>query len=122
MELYKFALEAWKQEYKDYVSKFGGMVLDGDFKTKFNAPIAPTSYAKQYENVIKQLEMSSDNIITLDANEFRNYILDEWNFRDAFYTQTTRYMGDFKNESTSVIAFSASNMAKLSSWTDENEF
>ena len=85
IEIYDLALANWKEEYSKYVVDFAFRVKSGDFKVLFSPPQKPSSYAKKYEDVISQLDMSSDQVIKLDASEFKNYILDEWGFSASFY-------------------------------------
>lgn len=85
-ELYAEALRVWKDDYQKYVKEFASKVKGGDFKQSFYPPTKPTSYAKEYEQVIAQLDMSSDENIELNRNEFRQYVLDEWSFNPSFYT------------------------------------
>ena len=84
-ELYDLALSSWKENYAKYVSEFYKKVKAGDYNASFAPPVKPTSYAKNYEQVIKQLEYSSDEIINLSSTEFQNYVLDEWTFSFHFY-------------------------------------
>ena len=115
VELYKATHSAWTESFTKYVSDFAKKIKGGDLKTSYNPPHEPTSYAKQYEQVISQLEMSADDIITLDATEFKNYILDEWHFSDSVLRMSSTYLNS--NTTIGYSAFdslSASNKAKLS--------
>lgn len=96
VEIYNTAMLAYETNYKDYVSEFAKEVAKGDLKREFRPPIRPVSYAKNYEDVISQLEYEAEDVITLSSQEFKNYILDEWNFTNVFYSNTQTMFGSHK--------------------------
>ena len=113
IEIYDLALANWKEEYSKYIADFAKKVKAGDFKVPFSPPQRPSSYAKKYEDVISQLDMSSDQIIKLDASEFKNYILDEWVFSASFYSSSSSIIG---NDLYSTL--SISNISKMARYAD----
>lgn len=44
----------------------------------------PQDYSKDYDRALKMLEMSVDKEIELDQNEFRQYVMDEWGWKQQF--------------------------------------
>lgn len=48
------------------------------------APIEPTSQAKEYEKVIRQLELSIDDRVTLNDTQFQTYVMDDWFWKPTF--------------------------------------
>jgi CHAT domain-containing protein len=48
------------------------------------APIEPTSQAKEYEKVIRQLELSIDEQVTLNDTQFQTYVMDDWFWKPVF--------------------------------------
>lgn len=56
------------------------------------ALIQPQSYVKQYDQAISMLEMSVDDEIVLGANEFNQYVLDNWNWKQLFSTVNSTYL------------------------------
>ena len=54
--------------------------------------VQPVSYVKQYDQAIAILEMSVDDEIILDANEFNQYVLDNWNWKQMFTTVNSNYL------------------------------
>ena len=113
IEIYDLALANWKEEYSKYVADFAKKVKSGDFKVSFSPPKKPTSYAKNYEDVISQLDMSSDQIIKLNESEFNNYILDEWGLSFSFYSSFLT-ASSFQTESLSL-----SNISKMAKYTND---
>ena len=114
IEIYDLALATWRDEYSKYVADFAKKVKAGDFKVSFSPPTKPSSYAKKYEDVISQLDMSSDQVIKLDATEFKNYILDEWGFSASFYNSVS-----FINADPAGSGLSISNISKMAKYTND---
>jgi hypothetical protein len=48
------------------------------------APAMPTSQAKEYEKVIRQLELSIDDKIVLNDTQFQTYVMDDWFWKPVF--------------------------------------
>ena len=110
VELYNFAYEEWQKKYTLYVAEFAKKVKNGDYKAKFNPPQAPISYAKNYEDVLMQLSLTYDDVISLDEHSFKNYVLDEWNFTSSFYSTVKTFYSPMSSGSS----FSKTNLEKLS--------
>ena len=112
-EIHSEALRVWKNSYTKYVSKFASNVKKGIFNEFFNPPKKPTSYAKEYEDVISQLEYSADTHITLNNNEFKQFILDEWIWATAFYSPFTTH------SSFQAANLSPSSLAKINTYSHQ---
>lgn len=63
---------------------------DGELKTNVEMPI-PVSYEKEYDNAIAMVEWSQDDEITLEAHDFKAFVLDEWGWRGHFAAATSHY-------------------------------
>ena len=53
----------------------------------------PADYTKEYDRVIKMLEMSIDDTVELDDVAFGQYIMDDWNWKLQFLTSNSAYSG-----------------------------
>jgi len=51
----------------------------------------PVDYRSAYDTVIAMLELSEDETIALAADEFRQFIQDEWDWKDGFVKQNAAY-------------------------------
>jgi len=51
----------------------------------------PQSYEKAYDQIIKMLEMSSDEIIKLSSDEFACFVMDDWDWKESFKNTTMSY-------------------------------
>lgn len=60
-------------------------------KVKWNES-RPTNNTKDYDRVIKMLEMSVDGFIELTSDEFANFVQDDWNWKDHWMLSNSKYM------------------------------
>lgn len=51
----------------------------------------PVNQTKDYDKVIAMLEMSLDTEIELTQQEFANYVLDDWSWKDQFWATNSVY-------------------------------
>lgn len=56
----------------------------------------PRSYIKEYDRVIRRLEMEVDDVVELDAREFQSWVLDEWNWHGEFVGTTSLYTANVR--------------------------
>ena len=60
--------------------------------SKFRAPpSAPRSYENDYERAIMMVEMSVNDHIELDADQFDQYVRDNWAWKPNFVTLSEAY-------------------------------
>ena len=52
---------------------------------------APTEHTKDYDRVIRMLEMSTADEIVISETQFAQYVLDEWGWMGQFKATTSRY-------------------------------
>lgn len=56
----------------------------------FNGP-RPTDHTADYDVVIQMLQEGTDNTLTLTASDFRRFVLDRWDWTDAFVSTSNAY-------------------------------
>ena len=54
----------------------------------------PSNHAKDYDRVITMLEMSVDDTITLDAQAFDRYVMDNWDWSRFALATNTAYAAE----------------------------
>jgi hypothetical protein len=64
--------------------------LDSITKIK-SVPHKPVSYETSYTKAIRMLELSVDNEIELEAHDFDQLVLDEWQWKQSFSTMNSTY-------------------------------
>lgn len=52
----------------------------------------PEEHTKDYDRVLKMIAMSVDDHITLTAQEFGQYVLDDWNWKESWTVSNSKYM------------------------------
>jgi hypothetical protein len=57
--------------------------------------VIPTDHSEVYENSIRMLEWNVDETITLEADEFRQLVRDEWDWSCHFNALVSDYTGQF---------------------------
>ncbi len=57
----------------------------------------PVSHTKDYDRVIKMLEMSTAGEITCTEKQFSQYVLDEWSWQNEFATSNALYNSKVRN-------------------------
>lgn len=55
--------------------------------------VAPEDHTKDYERVVRMLEMSTASEISISEHQFAQYVLDEWGWKGKFALDTQRYLG-----------------------------
>lgn len=78
------SIKAYRVKVADLMAKELQKVVSGEkFETYFNVS-KPTSHEKDYDLIIKMLEMSVDDFIEIDPNEFNQFVNDDWNWKSSF--------------------------------------
>ena len=52
----------------------------------------PQDHTNDYDVIIGMLEFSLDTDIQLDEYQYRNYVLDKWDWKGAFMTSNSAYL------------------------------
>lgn len=103
LEVHKAAYVDAKEGWEKAVSKFlkshyDSFVADGYLKDSdgedvryLHIPEKPENHSKDYERVLKMLEMSTETEIELTQQDFSRYVMDEWEWKSKFETSTSAY-------------------------------
>lgn len=51
----------------------------------------PQDYTKSYDRIIAMLEMTIEETIEIDQTQFRNYVLDEWDWSEQWAGTNSKY-------------------------------
>lgn len=55
--------------------------------------VPPSDYTSVYDTAIRMLEMHTGDTVTLEASEFRNMVMDAWDWQKSFLHSNLRYSG-----------------------------
>lgn len=96
IQLYKEAVEGWKTDAMDqYQTAIKVLEDENKVTTHFDLQ-KPESHVKDYDRVIRMLEMSVDDEIELSSHEFEQYVQDEWGWKDLFVTSNAKYAASLR--------------------------
>lgn len=65
----------------------------GDRETVQWTEFPPQTQVKDYDRVIRMLELSVDSEIELAADEFANFVQDDWHWKDSWVMSNSAYIG-----------------------------
>lgn len=51
----------------------------------------PQDHRREYDRVLRMLELSADEVVELQQQEFVQYVLDEWSWKQAFAITNSTY-------------------------------
>lgn len=93
---YKTAFENFKKEFKENLQKkleeVDGYQIGQNIYACVNMQV-PCTYLKDYDRILKMLQLSIDEVIELTEKEVQYYVLDEWNWKGSWATTIVSYQG-----------------------------
>lgn len=94
--IFEEAQKGYRQEAIELLDK---ALKDAREGRKINTYIrldSPVDQTEDYDVAIKMIEMSVDDAIEISEGDFRNYVLDQWHWRQKFDTTNAFYMSKIK--------------------------
>ena len=103
-EIYKKAFVGYREEVIQHLEFILSEILekDGKINTKIDL-IVPQDHTAEYDRIIGMLEMSVDETIEIDGTEYRQYILDEWDWSKNFSSTSSSYSSGSSTSSFSDL-------------------
>lgn len=94
-KLYAQAIKGYRQQAWDWFHEQALLAADetAEFQTYFPGE-RPEDHTNDYDVVLDMLAMSEDQEVTLSATDFRKYVRDEWQWKQAFLTNSAHYLGE----------------------------
>lgn len=91
LKQYEEAISGWQEEVRKGLSVLLQNATTGEsFSTFLNLP-EPKSYTLDYDEIISQIEWNEEDHIELSHSEFKQFILDDWNWKHDFAGATAMY-------------------------------
>jgi hypothetical protein len=88
---YKESKENYQKELVELLTTMLRIAKAGlKVETDIDLP-EPVEYLNAYDRAIAMLEVSLDAEVELDANQFAQYWMDEWHWRDQFFASNSTY-------------------------------
>lgn len=88
-DAYAGYLETCKELLEELLEDFN----EGERDTVQWTEFPPQSQVKDYDRVIRMLELSVDSEIELSADEFANFVQDDWAWKDQWTLSNSAYIG-----------------------------
>ena len=63
----------------------------------------PVSHSDDYDRVIRMLELSVENKIVLNSNEFDSYVRNQWGWRSSFLATNSIYLSGYSATTGSFL-------------------
>ena len=89
----------YEDAYKGYLETCGETLMKlleefnaGERETVQWTEYPPQSQVKDYDRVIRMLELSVDSEIELQADEFANFVQDDWHWKDNWLISNSNYI------------------------------
>jgi len=90
-KIFEEALEGYRKEMEATLETALELVKKGKrIVHRISLPV-PTNETSSYDTAIKMLEMGTEDVIELSAQDFACLVEDKWEWRDAFLTSNSSY-------------------------------
>ncbi|HWQ10294.1 MAG TPA: hypothetical protein VN436_14335 [Holophaga sp.] len=101
---FEHAIDGYRQEVKAALNKWDNLLNHAATNNAADVHLAPQAvkaigslqapkhFLADYDQALSMLEMSVDEQITLDVNEFRRLVLDDWGWKQDFVSHSSVYI------------------------------
>jgi hypothetical protein len=90
-DVYLTAMDGYRKVVIDWFNEQLDKAQNGmPFVTYLHEPM-PEDHTDDYDVVLSMLAMSIDETITLTLSEYRQYVMDDWGWKESFSTTTSKY-------------------------------
>jgi hypothetical protein len=76
------------QQLQEHIER----LANGDLIERAWIPSPPDDHTSDYDDVISMMEWSMDNEVELTQAQFKQYVQDDWGWKDAWVTSNTAYI------------------------------
>lgn len=89
---YEKAFAGWRREAIAVQEENIQALKSGARRFVISVDSAPEDHTKDYDQVVEMMTMSVDDTLTLDNATFRQYVLDDWHWKDSWTVSNSKYM------------------------------
>lgn len=90
LEAYQEAVNGYWLEAEAKLKKFQSMIESREKLSTWRLDY-PTDYSEDFDSALRMLELSADETITLDRQEFDALVMNKWLWRDQFINVCSSY-------------------------------
>lgn len=106
----KDAMAGWHKQVAKAAEKLRVCAEEGRLgkMSKYNNPLAkllgdcPENHTEDYDSAIGMLKMAVSETIQLKQEEYRTYVMDEWDWKEGWTSSTSSYSSSSVSASTDV--------------------
>ncbi|NIU00294.1 MAG: hypothetical protein GWN01_04965 [Nitrosopumilaceae archaeon] len=92
VEEYEKAVEGYREAVIEELQGYLDDAIEGRRVKTHIIFDEPSCHKKDYDTVIEMLQMSVDDEICITMNEFRQYVQDQWNWKESFSMTNSKYL------------------------------
>lgn len=89
---YERAMKGWRREATRICQQGIDECAAGTRVLVIATDAPPQDHTKDYDRVLAMIEMSAEDTITLDETSFRQYVLDDWRWKEEWSVSTSKYL------------------------------
>lgn len=91
-KIFEEAIEGWHKQVQKRLQELVKKAKEGpDSVDLVIALPRPEDHTKDYDRVLKMLQLSQDDEMELSDHEFRQYVMDDWGWQQSFLTTSSSY-------------------------------
>lgn len=89
------AVEGFREELLGILESRVDQVKAGNKVSLYIQIPEPEDHTADYDRVISMLSMHTDDIITIDSQDFARYVMDDWEWKRKWVETTSNYTNRF---------------------------
>jgi hypothetical protein len=93
-DTFEKALLGWKKKVTDVLAEAYDDAQTGKRYQNYISIEQPTDQTRDYDRVIKMVQMSVSDTVMLTREHFACYVMDDWKWKDQFTRSTSMYTKD----------------------------
>lgn len=90
-ESYRLALEGYVDAVKDELTEKLARLNEGKRVEPYSKHREPESHLSDYDDLIGMLSLAMDDMIELDQQEYRQYVNDDWAWKQSWLASNSGY-------------------------------
>lgn len=91
-EQFERAFEGYRAECMSVLERNLQALKRGERVRVLIAEVAPEDHTEDYERVLLMLELSVEEVISLDERSFAQYVQDDWTWRHSWAVSNSKYL------------------------------
>lgn len=90
-QIFEEAVEGYKKRAIELLEGHIERIREGKIERVAVSLPVPEDHTADYDRVLKMLDMSVDDDVTLDETAFAEYVMDDWGWQRQFLTSSSAY-------------------------------